>query len=275
MRYLFLRLLPKNLISKFLGKLADIQLPSPLLVSFIQLYSKVYAVNLNEIKAPSLASFKSFNDFFTRQLNPKSRPIDNNPDSVISPVDGKIAEYGDITNGLLIQTKGIYYSLNDLVGTKQASLFKDGYYITFYLSPSDYHRIHAPISGRITEFSYFSGNLWPVNDFGVKHVGGLFSINERIVTALEGKNGSVGMVKVGATVVGKIKVEYSDLASNTGEKTQLHLPVFPARLFEKGDEVGRFQLGSTVILLFQKGQFTPRDLQKQKSVKMGQPIGLC
>ncbi len=275
MRYLFLRLLPKNLVSKLLGKLADLQLPSPLLVSFIQLYSRIYAVNLNEIKAPSLEKFKTFNDFFTRQLNPKSRPIDNDPDSVISPVDGSVAEFGDIANGLMIQTKGVYYSLTDLVGPKHAKLFKDGFFITLYLSPSDYHRIHAPISGRVTEFSYFSGNLWPVNDFGVKHIGGLFSINERIVTALEGKSSSVGMVKVGATVVGKIKVEYSDLTSNSGEKTQLYLPVFPARLYEKGDEVGRFQLGSTVILLFEKDRFKPTDLRKGKAVKMGQAIGQC
>ncbi|MCG8337691.1 MAG: phosphatidylserine decarboxylase, partial [Proteobacteria bacterium] len=111
--------------------------------------------------------------------------------------------------------------------------------------------------------------------FGVKHIGGLFSINERIVTALEGKSSSVGMVKVGATVVGKIKVEYSDLTSNSGEKTQLYLPVFPARLYEKGDEVGRFQLGSTVILLFEKDRFKPTDLRKGKAVKMGQAIGQC
>jgi phosphatidylserine decarboxylase len=198
--------------------LADLKLPSPLLISLIQLYSKLYAVKLNEIKASSLTEFKTFNDFFTRQLNPKSRPIDNDPDSVISPVDGKIAEFGDITNSLMIQTKGVYYSLIDLVGTKHAKLFKDGFFLTLYLSPSDYHRIHSPISGRVTEFSYFSGNLWPVNELGVKRIGGLFSINERIVTAVEGKSSSIGMVKVGATVVGKIKVDYSDLSSTVEKR---------------------------------------------------------
>jgi len=273
MKYLLLKLLPKNLLSKFLGILSDKEIPSPLLHSFIRIYSMYYSINLDEIKTPSLQSFKTFNDFFTRQLKPSARPVDNEPDSIVSPVDGKVAEFGPIKNGLLVQSKGILYSINDLVGTNQAKIFENGFFVTLYLSPADYHRIHTPVSGKVKEFSYFSGNLWPVNDFGVSHVGGLFSINERIVTPIECKNGIVAMVKVGATVVGKIKVDFSDLSSNAGEKTQLHLPVSPPKEYEKGSEIGRFQLGSTVILLFEQGKFTPQDLRKGKSIKMGQVIG--
>lgn len=275
MKYLFLKLLPKNLISKLLGKLAELKLPSPLLITIIQIYSQIYKVNLKEIKNDSLDRFETFNAFFTRELKPGLRPIDKDEDSIVSPVDGTVAEFGIIEDGLLLQSKGVYYSAYDLVGKKHAKLFKDGYFITIYLSPSDYHRIHTPVAGKVNEFSYFSGNLWPVNELGVRNVGGLFSLNERIVTSLVGDCGTVGLVKVGATVVGKIKLDYSDLSSNSGEKTQLHLPVFPPKSYEKGAEIGRFQLGSTVILLFEKDRFKPEDLFHGQKVQMGQVIGRC
>ena len=273
MNYLVLKLLPKNLFSKVMGKLAEARLPSPLLQSFLKLYCTYYAVNLQEMANTSLKQFNTFNEFFTRQLDPQKRPIDDDPESVISPVDGKIAEFGEIKNGLLLQTKGVLYSISDLVGKKMARIFKDGYFITLYLSPSDYHRIHTPVSGTINDFSYFSGNLWPVNDLGVSLIGGLFSLNERIVTSIKSECGTVAVVKVGATVVGKIKLNYSDLSSNKGEKNQLHLPVFPIKSYQKGDEIGRFQLGSTVILLFEKDRFKPLQLLQDQSIKMGQALG--
>lgn len=273
MRYLFLKLLPKNLVSKALGKLADIELPSPFLSSLIKIYCQFYAVNLKEMKKSSLSSFKTFNEFFTRELKEGVRPVDQEESSVVSPVDGTVAEFGEIEDGLLLQTKGVYYSTADLVGVRNSEQFQGGYFITLYLSPSDYHRIHTPVAGKVREFSYFSGNLWPVNEFGVENIGGLFSLNERIVTSLESSAGMVGIVKVGATVVGKIKLDYSDLSSNSGENTQLHLPVFPAKTYGKGDEIGLFQLGSTVILLFQKDSFNPKDLFHGKKIKMGEVIG--
>ncbi len=273
MRYLLLRLLPKNLFSRLAGILADLELPQPILTSVIQLYCQFYNVKRHEMKMP-LGAMRSFNDFFTRELKPELRPIDTTPGGVVSPVDGTIAEFGDIKQDLLVQTKGILYSLTDLVGEKSAAIFKDGYFITLYLSPADYHRIHVPISGKIKSFSYFSGNLWPVNSLGVKNVGGLFSLNERIVTPIAGNHGTVGLVKVGATIVGKIKVNYSDLSSNCRKPTQLNLPIIPERSYLKGDEIGQFQLGSTVILLFEKGKFKPVDLQSDAPVKLGQLIGM-
>lgn len=272
MRYLLLRLLPKNLVSRVAGFLADLELPAPVLNSVIQLYCQFYAVKRHEMKTP-LGAMKTFNDFFTRELRPEVRPIDQTPGSVVSPVDGTIAEFGKIEQGLLVQTKGVLYSLADLVGEESATLFENGYFITIYLSPADYHRIHVPISGKIRKFSYFSGNLWPVNSFGVKQIGGLFALNERIVTPIEGDQGVVGLVKVGATVVGKIKVNYSDLTSNSQKPTQLNLPIIPERSYRKGAEIGLFQLGSTVILLFEKGKFKPVDIEPQMPVKLGQMIG--
>lgn len=272
MRYLLLSLLPKNLLSRLAGILADLELPTPILSSLIQLYSQIYKVKLHEMKAP-IGSMRSFNDFFTRELRPELRPIDPAPGSVVSPVDGKIAEYGTIEQGLLVQAKGILYSLSDLVGEKTAAVFKDGYFLTIYLSPADYHRIHLPISGKIRKFSYFSGNLWPVNSFGVQQIGGLFSLNERIVTPIEGNHGVVGLIKVGATIVGKIKLDYSSLSSNSKKPTQLDLPVIPSRVYRKGDEIGRFQLGSTVILLFEKNKFKPANFLPESPIKVGQVLG--
>ncbi len=272
MRYLLLRLLPKNLLSRLAGILSDIELPTPVLSSLIQLYSQLYSVKLHEMKTP-IGSMKTFNDFFTRELRPELRPIDPTPGSVVSPVDGKIAEFGSIEQGLLVQAKGILYSLSDLVGEKSARIFKDGYFLTIYLSPADYHRIHLPVSGKIRNFSYISGNLWPVNNFGVKQIGGLFSLNERIITPIEGEYGVVGLVKVGATIVGKIKVDYSDLSSNSNKSTQLNLPILPERTYRKGDEIGRFQLGSTVILLFEKDKFQLADILPGALIKVGQTIG--
>jgi len=272
MKYLFLKLLPKNLISRLFGVLANLKFPSPLLMSFIHLYSSIYKIQLSDLKVPT-DSMKTFNEFFTRELKPELRPIDQTPNGVVSPVDGTIAEFGNIEQGLLVQTKGVLYSLSDLVGKEDAKLFNQGYFVTFYLSPADYHRIHTPISGKVKRFSYFSGNLWPVNSFGVQNIGGLFSLNERIVSPVEGKNGTVGVVKVGATIVGKISVDYDELCSNKGKSSQFNLPVYPVKKYKKGEEIGQFQLGSTVILLFEKDRFTPIELTKERKVKMGQLIG--
>lgn len=272
MRYGLLKLLPKNLLSRAFGALADAKLPSPLLLSVLKIYAKAYKVRLDEAKKP-LEEMKNFTEFFTRELKEGARPIHPERDAVISPVDGTIAEFGPIKQGLLTQTKGVYYSLADLVGEEMAQEFAEGFFLTIYLSPADYHRIHAPVPGKVSRFAYFSGKLWPVNQFGVSHVAGLFSVNERLVTPLESPGGLVGVVKVGATVVGKIKTKYTDLASNEGRGTAINLPVFPAMSFDKGDELGLFQLGSTVILLFQKDRFSPLDLKPGKKLRMGQLLG--
>ncbi|MCP4753478.1 MAG: phosphatidylserine decarboxylase [Proteobacteria bacterium] len=272
MKYLFLRLLPKNLFSRLLGVLSDAKLPSPFLLSLILIYCRVYKIRRDELKVP-LSRMKTFNDFFTRELKRELRPIDQASESVVSPVDGTVAEFGAIEQGLLVQTKGVLYSLSDLVGTKDAELFEKGYFVTVYLSPADYHRIHTPVAGKVRRFSYFSGNLWPVNGFGVSTIGGLFSLNERIVTPIESEHGVVALVKVGATIVGKISLDYSEFCSNSGKNTQINLPIIPGKKYGKGDEIGRFQLGSTIILLFEKDRFIPVDLFSGKKVQMGQAIG--
>ena len=273
MNYIFLKLLPKNLVSRLAGYLADLQVPAPLLKSLIQVYSKFYKIQLDEVKKP-VSSFKNFTDFFTRELKKDARFIDPAPNVIVSPVDGTIAEFGDIEAGLLVQAKGVYYTLNDLVGKKIAKKFENGYFITIYLSPADYHRIHTPVAGKVKSFTYFSGNLWPVNRIGVENVGSLFAVNERIVTPIQADMGDVLLIKVGATVVGKITLDYHELKTNQKkEQTQFNIPVVPAKKYEKGQEIGQFQLGSTVILIFAKNQMTPVGLQKDKKIKLGEMIG--
>jgi len=272
MKFLLLRLLPKNLASRLAGQLADLRLPIPILTALIKIYTQFYRVDLAEMKKP-LAALKTFNEFFTRELKPGIRPIDPDPDSVVSPVDGTVAEFGAIAQGLLVQTKGVLYALSDLVGSAEAARLADGYYLTLYLSPSDYHRIHAPIAGTVKRFSYFSGQLWPVNALGVERVGGLFALNERLVTPLETDRGTVVVVKVGATIVGRITLDYSSLRSTARKQSQLDLPVNPARTYGKGAEIGQFQLGSTVLLLFEKGRFEPHQLHAQKRVRVGEVLG--
>jgi len=272
MRYQLIKLLPKNLLSRMAGVLADTKLPSPLLQSFLKGYIKFYQVRLEEVEHP-VDRMKNFTEFFTRSLKEGARPIDPTPKGVVSPVDGKLAQFGPITDGLLTQTKGVFYSLVDLVGESMAAEFLEGYFLTLYLSPADYHRIHAPVAGTVRRFSYFSGQLWPVNNIGIRHVAGLFSVNERLITPLESPAGLVAVIKVGATVVGKITTAYSGLTSNSGHSTVLNLPIEPPRQFQKGQELAQFQLGSTVILLFQKGRFTPEALEPGQKVRMGQLIG--
>ncbi|MCP4298272.1 MAG: phosphatidylserine decarboxylase [Proteobacteria bacterium] len=272
MKYILFKLLPKNLLSRIAGYLADKHLSKGLLLSIIHVYANIYKIRLDELKIP-VHEMSSFNQFFTRELKKGLRPIDRGAKSLISPVDGTIAEFGKIESGLLVQTKGILYSLYDLVGDREGKLFEGGQYMTIYLSPANYHRIHFPVAGSVKKFSYFSGNLWPVNNFGVNFVGGLFALNERIVTPIECKWGIVGVVKVGATIVGKIKLNYDSLESNNGQETKLDLPVFPPQVFKKGAELGRFQLGSTVILLFQKNQVLFTNIPREMKVKMGQKLG--
>ena len=271
MRFFLLRMLPKSLSSKLLGKLSSTLIHPKLLLKFIKGYCAYYQVDLSVVKKP-LEEMKNFDEFFTRELKDGARPIDKNKGSIVSPVDGVISEFGELGPGFLTQTKGVLYSLADLVGSSLALEFLGGFYLTIYLSPSHYHRIHSPIAGKVNEYSCFSGSLWPVNELGIQNVGSLLCQNERILTLLENPKGKVALIKVGATIVGKISLTYSDLKTNTGYKTKLGVKVKPEKTYEKGEEVATFHIGSTVILLFQKNQISPHQLEKGKQILMGQKI---
>ena len=266
----FLFLIPTNIFSRTLGCLSEKKLPIHVLHSFIKAYCTYYKINMNEYEK-KISEFKTFQEFFTRKLKKGVRKIDDTPHSVISPVDGTIAQCGKVEEGLLLQAKGIYYSLEDLI--PEGTFSKNTFYMTIYLAPRDYHRIHVPIDGTILSYSYFSGSLWPVNNFGVSHISNLFCINERIFTLFDTVMGKVGLVKVGATVVGKISTKYSPLTTNSSFTNKTNKKLDTPRHFKKGQELGCFNIGSTVILLFENEKFIPYRVYNGKKIQLGQRIG--
>jgi len=193
---------------------------------------------------------------------------------VVSPVDGRVSQVGYSDNGRCLQAKGIEYTVDELLGDKEAAKpFHGGAWTTIYLSPRDYHRIHAPLGGMITGYAYIPGEFWPVNPASVKNKQSLFCVNERLVTYLDTVAGKCAVVKVGATCVSRIKAAYDEILTHDGKpgkvhKYDTHLPV------EKGGELGRFEMGSTVILLFEPKRVKWDDsLQPEGVVRLGKRIG--
>ncbi|NUM34280.1 MAG: phosphatidylserine decarboxylase [Candidatus Brocadiae bacterium] len=269
-RYIILKILPKNLLSRIIGYFAERKLPACFVRLWIKIFQKIYKIDMKEVET---ASYKNFNEFFTRSLKKEARPIDGNPQSIVSPVDGVIGCFGKIENNTLFQAKGISYSLQHLVVNQEyAALFQNGLYITLYLSPRHYHRIHCPVAGSLEELFYIPGTLYPVNSFAVKNIPALFTLNERLISLIETPQaGKVAVIKVGATVVGKIKVVYDTLESNQGKKNVVSKK-YQGISLEKGQELGRFQMGSTVILLFSNPQIAFSGLETGKEVRFGEKI---
>jgi phosphatidylserine decarboxylase len=265
------KITPKNGVSRFVGNLAKKRFSR----HFIPFYIKKFQIDLNPVKKP-VDQFESLLDFFVRELNEEARPIDTDPKKVTSPVDGVITQMGKIEKGTLIQAKGISYSLEDLLaGDSKSAHFFNGQFATIYLSPRDYHRIHSPISGEIESLTYIPGNLYPVNESGVRLFPGLFTRNERVISYIDTEFGQAALVKVGATNVGSIKVTYDEqIVTNAGKKQQNNKKIYSKTIrIKKGEELGRFEFGSTVILIFEKNMigWLP-DISKGISLKMGQPI---
>lgn len=239
----------------------------------IQWYSKKYNVLDEYITPPD--GFRSFNDFFTRKLRADARRVDISGDVAVSPVDARIDEYGTIQNSTILQAKGLTYSLDELVPSKKADAFIDGSFITLYLSPGDYHRIHSPVDGHIAGFFHVPGTLFTVQDFMVKGLPGLFVKNERIISYIDTEAGNVAVCKIGALNVGRITLSYNDIRSNRTfrSKREVMFDATSRVAVARGDELGIFHLGSTVILLFQKGAITFDALIKGDTIKMGKKIG--
>lgn len=263
--------LPQNHISRLAGKMARSKFSKKLLKG----YSRHFQIDVNEAEK-SLEEYEHLTDFFTRKLKKGIRRVDPCPQSVVSPVDGTISELGTIQKDTLIQAKGIDYSVTQLLGKgKMAEVFRDGTFLTIYLSPSDYHRIHTPLAGTGISYTYIPGRLFPVNQIGVKNVKGLFARNERLITYLETEAGLVAMVKVGAFIVGSVKVNYhKDVTTNPSHGIPSSQEIHPLPSYKKGDEIGWFEFGSTVILLFEKDKMNLLpELVSGQTVKMGEKIG--
>lgn len=268
----FMNLIPKNTISRLAGAFAR----SPFSRLFIPGYIRKFQINVDEAEK-SVHEYPNLVEFFTRRLKEGLRPIAEGERTVVCPVDGKVSQMGRIEQGRLLQAKGVHYTVEALLGgdKERAKRYDGGTFLTVYLSPTDYHRIHTPLAGRVTEFLYVPGTLFPVNAFGVRAVAGLFAKNERLITYFDTAAGEVALAKVGATIVGSVKVEYDEKAGTNirgGRLQREHLQNGPS--YDKGEEIGRFEFGSTIILLFEPGRVELSDrLTPETVVRMGESIG--
>ena len=271
--YYFLWILPRNLISRIFGYLANLHIPNYFLKYIIKFFSIFYGVNLDESEK-TISEFRTFNEFFTRRLKREVRPIDQAKNSLISPVDGYIGEFGIIKIGKLIQAKGMDYRLQDLLEDEnRTTVYDGGIFITIYLAPHNYHRIHSIAEGEVNEFSYITGDLWPVSPLGINHITNLFARNERLTTYIDTKKGECAIVKVGATVVGKIRINYHPQVSNLRGKISKNIFLDNPYKLEKGQEIGLFELGSTVICLFPPKQIELYDIKIGQMIKFGSSLG--
>jgi phosphatidylserine decarboxylase len=250
-------IMPKHGISRLAGKFAAAEM-GWLTTKAISAFIKAYDINMAEAKYKNASDFKTFNDFFTRELEAGARTIDTNSETLCYPVDGAISQQGDIVQGQLIQAKGFNYSLASLLGGVQATAapFEEGTFSCIYLAPKDYHRIHMPMTGTLREMIYVPGELFSVNPLTANNVPDLFARNERVVTIFDTANGPMAMVLVGATIVASIETIWAGTVTPPAGK-DIFKWQYPANgvdsiTLQKGDEMGRFKLGSTVVTTFAK-----------------------
>lgn len=252
----------QSLIELTNGKYSSLMLKklvtSPISRNLINRYSKVYDIDITEVSR-DLNSFASLQDFFTRQLKEEVRPVNPAEDLFVSPVDAKVESFGRIDEEAVFEVKGKPYTLFDLLGNEQIiQKYKDGKYVVFYLSPANYHRIHSPIDGTVIR-QYFLGNKsYPVNQLGLTYGKKPISTNYRMVSEIQYQNNKhVTLVKVGAMFVNSITL--------TNVSTS----------WKKGEEVGYFGFGSTVVMLFEEDFITfTENIKKGHNVKMGEPIAI-
>lgn len=268
-------LIPQHGLSILAGKLADKSIPK-LTPAVIKAFASHYKVDMSTAVEPDLNQYDTFNDFFTRAIRPETRPICSDTDTLACPVDGVISQFGSITDGRIIQAKGHDYTVKELLGDHDdlAKPFEDGSFCTIYLSPSHYHRYHMPLDGELTQMLHVPGKLFSVNPLTARTVPRLFARNERVVAMFDTAIGPVAYVAVGATIVGSMEMTWSgvvtppsrqEVASTSYPKGQVSL--------SKGDEVGRFRLGSTVILVLPKGNYEwDNSIKPEAETLMGQAL---
>ncbi len=268
-------LIPKQALTALAGKLASAEAGS-LTTSVIRWFVGRYNVNMAEAANPDIANYKSFNEFFTRPLKDGARPFAES--DFLCPVDGAISQFGAIERDQIFQAKGHSYSTTALVGGDRelAAQFENGSFATLYLSPRDYHRIHMPCAGKLTRMIYVPGALFSVNPTTARGVPGLFARNERVVCVFESDFGPWVLTLVGATIVGSMATVWHGVVNppRPGIIRDWRYDTSPAVNLEKGAEMGRFLLGSTVVMLFPKDTlaFNP-DWAPARAIRMGETMG--
>ncbi|MCF8150912.1 MAG: archaetidylserine decarboxylase [Burkholderiaceae bacterium] len=266
--------LPKQALTMLAGWFATLR-AGALTSSVIRWFVRRYGVDMSEAAHPAIESYASFNEFFTRALKPGVRPLAQA--DFICPVDGAISQFGAIERDQIFQAKGHRYSTTALVGGDEAlaKQFEDGSFATLYLSPRDYHRIHMPCEGRLRRMIHVPGELFSVNPATARGVPGLFARNERVVCVFESAQGPFVLALVGATIVGSMATVWHGVV-NPPRPGHLREWQYEDQqlLFQKGDEMGRFLLGSTVVMLFPKAALRfNADWSPQRPVRLGEAMG--
>lgn len=250
---------------------------NPLIKQFIRRFD----VDMSEATAVNAEDYADFNSFFTRALKPGARSFPQDLHAITSPVDGRVSQIGDITDGQLIQAKGHNYSVNSLLGgdTEQAASFDNGKFATLYLSPRDYHRIHMPCQGKLLETSYVPGRLFSVAPHTTRVIPGLFARNERLVSLFETAASPMALIMVGAIFVSCMETVWGGVVNPSmgmrQKRDRYDLKDSPVIDLARGDEMGRFNMGSTVILLFGQNRINwDKSLVAGTAVQLGQQLAL-
>ena len=266
-------LYPKRALTVLAGKLAAAQ-AGAMTTATIRRFVDHYGVDMSEAAEPDIARYASFNDFFTRALRPGARPFAGS--ELICPVDGAISQFGAMDSLHILQAKGHHYTAAALVGGDEAlaGTFEHGSFATLYLSPRDYHRVHMPCDGRLVRMIHVPGELFSVNAVTARGVPGLFARNERVVCVFEGPRGPFVLALVGATIVGSVATVWHGVVTppRPGQIREWQYREQPVML-KRGDEMGRFLLGSTVVLLFPKsGLRFNSNWAPNRSIRLGEAM---
>lgn len=273
-------LLPERELSRWFGRVADIPIPTPLRPTVLGAFARTVGIDLGEVPRP-LREYPSINAFFVRALPDGARQWPDSPEAVASPVDGIVGQFGRIVDGVALQAKGHEYSVGEMLADPDCEAgFEGGTFVTIYLSPRHYHRIHTPLAGRITTARYIPGDLYPVNEAAVLHVHGLFVRNERLVCDLESARGRVGIAAIGAYNVGRISAAFDpawtggrggSVTNRRGAEPELHEYDPPVEV-ATGEQIMAFHLGSTVVLALEPGVELRPDLLPGTEVRVGEQL---
>lgn len=271
-------IVPHHLLTRLLGYLANIKQPFFKNLG-IRFFIWCYGVNMQEAIEENPQHYTTFNAFFIRALKPTARPIANKENNIVSPADGTLSQLGLIEKDRLLQAKNHTFNCHELLGGNidRTSLFLNGHFATFYLSPKDYHRVHMPLTGTLQEMIYIPGSLFSVNSTATEVIPELFSRNERLVCIFQTAAGPMAVILIGAMIVGSIHTKWTG-AVTPPHKSQIQRWDYATGnsiTLNTGDELGHFQLGSSVIVMFGKNAVTwDSKLTANTSIKMGQALGI-
>ena len=268
--------LPKHALSRIIYRLTRIEF-KPWKNFLIKTFVVFFNVDMNQAILSKPEDYSSFNSFFIRKLKPDARNWKKDKNLILSPVDGAVSQLGKISNGNVIQAKGMNYTLDRLLANDAMNVnqFQEGYFATLYLSPRDYHRIHMPVTGRLIKSIYVPGDLFAVNTASVRTVDQLFARNERFISIFETGLGLMAQIMVGAIFVGSMETVFSGQITPT-QNRELTINEYKDNevMLNQGDEFGHFNMGSTVILLFEKDTLAwSEDLNENDVIQVGQVIG--